>query len=92
VANSEQHKKRMRERRERQLARQPGFTPVANKRIDGAIMAAMLAFQMHGLNASEAHERARRQVASGLPKARPFRHLFPRPSKNDSAAYRKQVA
>lgn len=81
----------MKARRERQLARQPGFTPVPNKRIDAALAVAGLRAKLANplLSAAEAERQGYRDVCATLPRGRPFRHLFPRPSKNDCAAYRK---
>lgn len=86
----------------RQLRRsgllQAGFKPSPNKRINQAIQARAILFLAEAetnspgsMTQMEAHDAAVRSVARDLPKARPFRHLFPRPSKNDSAAYRKQT-
>jgi len=86
------HKQRMIERRQRQLAREPGFTPVLNRRVAGAMQQAFLLFQMRGMTAPEAESAARDHVAKSLPKLRASKLYRYRPSKSDSAIYRKAIA
>lgn len=85
----EAHRQRMVERRRRQLAREPGFTPISNARIDKAIAAATLALRLQGKGPVEAQEEATRHVARQLPPAPRVKSHRPRPSKSDDPAYRK---
>jgi hypothetical protein len=87
------HKSRMIERRERQLARVPGFTPVQNGRVQGAISSAFVIIQASKphLTTAEAQDEARRFVAKNLPRPSRSKLYRPRPSKSDSAKYRKQA-
>lgn len=83
------HKKKMIARRERQLARQTGFTAIENKRVSGAYGAAFLAFIQMGHSQQEASRQAWREVAKSLPARRMVRDYSARPSKSHNAAYRK---
>lgn len=84
------HRERMRERRQRQLARKPGFTPVHNRRIAAAIAAEMVLLVDAGMDEFRAELTAIRTIARQLPPP-PFqrRHRAPRPSKSDNPDYRK---
>lgn len=87
------HKAEMEARRARQRNRTVGFTPVHNARINAAIAAKTALYQLAGEQPTKAEYRAMRDVAAMLP-ALPMerRTLYRRrPSKSDSAAYRKAV-
>lgn len=85
-----EHRERMQERRWRQLARKPGFTPVPNRRIQAAVARASLDLLGSGVTPDRAEAEAWRIVASRLPHAGFKRTLRPpRPSKSDDPAYRK---
>ncbi|PAL23566.1 hypothetical protein CD928_05730 [Sphingopyxis sp. GW247-27LB] len=89
----------MKERRERQLDRVEGFTPIANRRIGAAISgqkALIAVAQANVLPAlrktvAEIEIEATDHVRRMLPKARMARSLVVRPSKSDNPAYRKTV-
>jgi hypothetical protein len=92
------HRERMKARRERQLARTPGFTPVRNERVEKAIATQEALISLAALNgggvpnAIEVREQALRNVARSLPKPQPSKLYRHRPSKSDSPAYRKVSA
>ena len=93
IERKDAHKAEMQARRARQLSRTVGFTPVHNGRINGIISAKTALHQMAGEHPTKAEYLAMREVAAMLP-ALPmerrtlYRH---RPTKSDSAAYRKAV-
>lgn len=77
----------------RGAAQTTGFTPIPNRRIQAAIAAEVVRLmEVEKLTGPEAQDRAIRTVARTLPSPRPFRHLFPRPSKSDNPVYRKAAA
>ena len=85
------HRQEMFERRARQLAREPGFTPIVGERQAAAINAAAYRFQQAwpAMSQQDLIELAVRDVARGYP-PRPFARQLraPRPSKSDDPAYR----
>ena len=80
------------ERRERQLARVPGFTPSNNKRIDAEIARLFTDLLKTCEDPFEAATIAVSQIAATLPPL-PIvhRHRAPRPSKSGHPAYRKNT-
>lgn len=69
-----------------------GFTPVPNKRIDAAIAAIALKLMVAGAHPTHVHREATRAVAHTLPfPAHRRSYRTPKPSKSDSAVYRKQA-
>lgn len=94
AARLAKHKAKMKAKRERRKTLVAGFTPVPNKKLDAARAVAGLRAKLANpaLSPKQAEEQGFRDFCSTLPRGRPFRHLFPRPSKNDSPAYRKQSA
>lgn len=77
-------------RRERQLARVPGFTPVRNKRVEGMALRALQDAQALGHVGARLEAEAFAMLRRELPMATiARRHRAPRSSKSDSAAYRK---
>lgn len=84
------HAVRMARRRDRQLERKPGFTPVSNKRVDSLALAALKDCQQLGFTGEALQQAVLQAVCRQLP-ARGFQRNTlrgPRPSKSDSAAYR----
>jgi hypothetical protein len=77
------------QRRQRQLARLPGFDPVPNKRIDAAIAGEIAKLTKDFGDPVQAVMIAVQRVVATLP---PMpcrrRHRAPRPSKSDSRVYR----
>lgn len=85
-----QHRTRMQERRTRQLARTPGFTPVRNRRIDDAIKGRAALLMLGGAAAPLAYSEAERAVARTLPSPRMvFDWRNGLPTKNDNPEYRR---
>jgi hypothetical protein len=88
-------------RRERQMARTPGFTAVSNRRVNAAIDAATALIMLANaaavaegtakpLNPAVAHDEALRQVARQLPRpAMVFDWRNGLPTRNDNPEYRK---
>lgn len=91
--SSDFHRDRMIARRGRQIARQPGFDPMPNRRIDPLFEQAFAKLMITIDDPVQAAAIAVSQVAAMLP-ARPMarRHREPRASKSDCAIYRKAVA
>lgn len=86
----EERRARLAIRRLRQLDRRPGFIPVPNARIDGAIATQQALLAATGAyNAMEALAEARRRVARTLPPGPMVRARRPRPSKSDNPEYRR---
>ena len=83
----EERRRRLAWRRIGQLERLAGFTPVNNKRVNGAIMTQMVMLRSMGMEPLEAESEARRRVASRLA-PRPMTRRPPRPSKSDDPDYR----
>lgn len=91
------HRARMDERRERRLSLAAGFTPVRNGRIEKTLAThkALIAIQQSDLlpaarlGITEIEEMAWERVRKMLPAAPMRPRLFFKPSKSDSAAYRK---
>jgi hypothetical protein len=76
----------------RKGARVAGFVPSFNKRIAAAFLAELAQLDQAGVDALRADVLARLHVGRmlpPLPAAR--RHKWPKPSKSDFAAYRKQA-
>lgn len=88
--NSEARRAMLADRRQRQRSLTSGFQPVRNQRINNAIEANTLIVQMAKpfLSPVEAQQEAINQVAKMLPHPPMRRSYAPKPSKNDSAAYR----
>lgn len=84
------HAERMALRRAEQLNRVPGFTAMPNKRVERMAAEALERQAALGFEGLALEQAALRDVASRLP-ALTFarRHRAPRPSKSDTAAYRK---
>ncbi|WP_242136979.1 hypothetical protein [Sphingomonas sp. TREG-RG-20F-R18-01] len=74
--------------------REVGFTRMSNKLIEGAMAGELLRILIAkpGMNQADAQAEAVRVVARTLPHGRMVRSVVPKRSRNDSAAYRKQVA
>lgn len=93
--NNEARRQMLVERRSRQRSRQPGFTPMLNKRVSSAIelqTALNIAAGLPGgrpIDPIDARQNAINKVASGLPSASRSKLYRYRPSKNDDAGYRK---
>lgn len=86
----DERRARLAHRRLRQLSRQPGFTPVRNARVDGAIATQAALLSASGAyNAVEAHHEARRRVARMLPPGPMVRSYARKPSKSDNPEYRR---
>lgn len=91
------HKERMVERRQKQLDRVPGFTPVRSQRVDSAFQVACAGIALAAskgvpLSAAQIEEQAIEQVRRLLPpepmQRRAIRRI--RPSRSDQAAYRNK--
>lgn len=90
TARLEVHRIRMGIRRAKQLLRTPGFDPSPNRRIDAAFIEATNELVAAGLDAVTASMHAIEQVAARLPLPAIGSTLRePRPSKSDSAKYRR---
>lgn len=89
IETKEARRRRLNERRARQLARTPGFTPIRNVRVSKAVQATALIFQIQGKSAIDAQNAAWDHVAKSLPRAAMVKSHRPRPSKSDSPEYRK---
>jgi hypothetical protein len=86
----EERRARLAERRIRQLDRRPGFIPVPNARVDGAIATQQALLAATGAyNAVEALHEARRRVARLLPPPPMVKSHRRRPSKSDNPEYRR---
>lgn len=86
----EERRARLAIRRLRQLDRRPGFIPIPNARVDGAIATQQALLAATGAyNAMEALAEARRRVARMLPAGPMVRRAVPRPSKSDNPEYRR---
>lgn len=86
----DERRARLAHRRLRQLHRQPGFTPVRNARVDGAIQTQQALLAATGAyNALEALAEARRRVARMLPAPPMVRSYARKPSKSDNPEYRR---
>lgn len=85
------HRQEMLARRDRQLTREPGFTPIVGPRQAAAINAAAYRLQASwpAMDQHQLIELAVREVARGYP-PRPFARQLraPRPSKSDDPLYR----
>lgn len=70
-----------------------GFTPMTNKRIQAAVASAAMQLLRAGrCSPNQVHSQAVSLVARTLPHpGHARRYRLPRPSKSDSAAYRKQA-
>lgn len=84
------HAQRMELRRAAQLARIPGFTSVRNRRVEAMALKALQDTRALGYAGARLEAEAFAMLARKLP---PLgfakRHRAPRPSKNDSADYRR---
>lgn len=86
----DERRARLARRRLRQLQRQPGFTPVRNARVDGAIQTQQALLVATGAyNPIEAHHEAVRRVARMLPPGPMVRSYARKPSKSDDPEYRR---
>jgi hypothetical protein len=83
----------MKARRVRQLAREPGFTPVSNKRINAALSVAPLKAMLRNpaLTPVQAEEQGYRDVAATLGRPRSSKLYRPRPSRSDDPAWRNKA-
>lgn len=83
------HALRMTLRRQEQLARTPGFTPIPNKRVEAMAFRALQDARALGHTGTRLEAEAFAMVRRALPMpAFARRHRAPRPSKNDDPAYR----
>lgn len=92
------HRIAMKLRRARQLEREPGFTPVVNKRLAAAVQGVFATLAVASAEAvarghvtvTELQDRAVKRVAEGLPRERMvFDWRNQGATRNNDAAYRK---